>query len=60
MVIDGKTVETGSFNYTSSADQKNAENVLVLHDVPDLAEAYHQEWMRLWTEARPWGGDPTP
>ena len=28
IVVDGETVETGSFNLTAAAEQKNAENVL--------------------------------
>jgi phosphatidylserine/phosphatidylglycerophosphate/cardiolipin synthase-like enzyme len=32
IVIDGETVELGSFNYTAAAEKRNAENVLVLHD----------------------------
>jgi len=54
LVVDGATVETGSFNYTASADTRNAENALVLRGVPDLASAYQKEWQRLWAEARPW------
>ena len=50
LVIDRSTVETGSFNYTGSADKRNAENALVLRGVPDLAEAYLKEWKRLWDE----------
>jgi phosphatidylserine/phosphatidylglycerophosphate/cardiolipin synthase-like enzyme len=50
MVIDRTTVETGSFNYTGSANKRNAENALVLRGVPDLAEAYLKEWRRLWDE----------
>ena len=30
IVIDGRTVLTGSFNFTLSADTRNAENVVVL------------------------------
>jgi phosphatidylserine/phosphatidylglycerophosphate/cardiolipin synthase-like enzyme len=44
------TVETGRFNFTTSAEHKNAENVLVLHD-PAVAEQYGQEWERLWAES---------
>lgn len=51
MVIDGDTVETGSFNYTKSAAERNAENALVLRGVPELALAYRNEWVRLWDEA---------
>jgi phosphatidylserine/phosphatidylglycerophosphate/cardiolipin synthase-like enzyme len=32
MVIDGKTVITGSFNFTKAAEEKNAENLLVIQD----------------------------
>jgi phosphatidylserine/phosphatidylglycerophosphate/cardiolipin synthase-like enzyme len=51
LIIDQSTVETGSFNYTASADKRNAENALVLRGVPDLANAYLAEWKRLWDEA---------
>jgi phosphatidylserine/phosphatidylglycerophosphate/cardiolipin synthase-like enzyme len=50
IVVDGVTVETGSFNFTASADSKNAENVLVLHD-PAVAERYQWEWEKLWGES---------
>jgi phosphatidylserine/phosphatidylglycerophosphate/cardiolipin synthase-like enzyme len=52
IVVDGVTVETGSFNFTASADSKNAENLLVLHD-PAVAERYQREWERLWGESEP-------
>jgi phosphatidylserine/phosphatidylglycerophosphate/cardiolipin synthase-like enzyme len=32
MIIDGKTVITGSFNFTKAAEEKNAENLLVIQD----------------------------
>jgi phosphatidylserine/phosphatidylglycerophosphate/cardiolipin synthase-like enzyme len=53
IVIDNQTVELGSFNYTPSAENRNAENVLVLHDDPDIAARYTQEWQRLWDESQP-------
>jgi phosphatidylserine/phosphatidylglycerophosphate/cardiolipin synthase-like enzyme len=40
IVVDNKTVLTGSFNYTHQAENYNAENLLVLTDKPDLAAAY--------------------
>jgi phosphatidylserine/phosphatidylglycerophosphate/cardiolipin synthase-like enzyme len=43
MVIDGARVVTGSFNFTRSAEDRNAENLLVLHD-PRLAAAYAANW----------------
>ena len=43
MVIDGETVITGSFNFTKAAEEKNAENLLVVRD-RRLAEAYARNW----------------
>jgi phosphatidylserine/phosphatidylglycerophosphate/cardiolipin synthase-like enzyme len=37
MIIDGKTLITGSFNFTKSAEEGNAENLLVISNDPDLA-----------------------
>lgn len=50
MVVDGATVQTGSFNYTASAARRNAENVLVLRNAPAIAAQYTTEWQRLWHE----------
>jgi phosphatidylserine/phosphatidylglycerophosphate/cardiolipin synthase-like enzyme len=43
MVIDGETVIMGSFNFTNAAQEKNAENVLIIRD-PALAAQYTQNW----------------
>lgn len=43
MVIDGKAVVTGSFNFTKSAEERNAENLLII-DSPELAKLYREEW----------------
>lgn len=53
MVIDGQTVETGSFNYTGAASESNAENALLIRQDPALADHYGAVWERLWEEARP-------
>ena len=53
MVIDDETLETGSFNYSSAAANKNAENVLLLWHVKPIAQTYRKEWQRLWNEAEP-------
>ena len=45
MILDEKTVITGSFNFTKAADEKNAENLLVLRS-PSLASTYRKEWER--------------
>ena len=40
MVIDSVTIITGSFNFTKAAEEKNAENLLVIKDAPELVKAY--------------------
>ncbi|MDR5617816.1 MAG: phospholipase D family protein [Arsenophonus sp.] len=51
MIIDGHSVETGSFNYTKSAAFLNAENVIYLRKNLDIAKKYTREFNRLWREA---------
>jgi phosphatidylserine/phosphatidylglycerophosphate/cardiolipin synthase-like enzyme len=43
IVIDRETVITGSFNLTEAAENKNAENLLIIHD-RKLAEKYVRNW----------------
>ncbi|AFA41258.1 putative endonuclease [Wigglesworthia glossinidia endosymbiont of Glossina morsitans morsitans (Yale colony)] len=51
MIIDHKSVQTGSFNYTQSAANKNAENVIFIKNSAEIAEKYELEFNRLWNEA---------
>ncbi|HDL7537419.1 TPA: phospholipase D family protein [Yersinia enterocolitica] len=51
MVVDGHNVQTGSFNYTSSAAKRNAENVILLKNAPATAKTYQQDFERLYAEA---------
>ncbi|RCL02960.1 MAG: Cardiolipin synthase [Candidatus Tokpelaia sp. JSC161] len=48
MIIDGQHLETGSFNYTAAATNRNAENVLLLLNVKPLADQFTHEWKILW------------
>jgi len=50
-VIDGKTVITGSFNWTVSAEKRNDENLLVIKRLPALVEAYEKNFEKLWNLA---------
>jgi len=52
MVIDGSTVELGSFNFTAAAEKSNAENVLVIHGSDKEARDYDNQWKKLWAEAK--------
>jgi len=43
IVIDEREVITGSFNFTRAADEKNAENLLILNS-STLAKRYLDNW----------------
>ena len=45
MIIDEETVITGSFNFTRSADSRNAENVIIINDKL-VATEYLQNWLK--------------
>ena len=40
MVIDSATILTGSFNFTKAVEEKNAENMLVIKEAPELVSVY--------------------
>jgi type IV secretion system protein VirD4 len=42
----------GSFNYTASANSRNAETAIVFRNAPTLAEVYRTEWQRLANEPK--------
>ena len=43
IIIDGEIVITGSFNFTRAAEERNAENLLVIRDKA-LTEKYIENW----------------
>lgn len=43
MIIDDEVVVTGSFNFTKSAEEKNAENLLIVRS-GELAKLYRENW----------------
>jgi phosphatidylserine/phosphatidylglycerophosphate/cardiolipin synthase-like enzyme len=43
MLIDGRTIITGSFNFTSHAESHNAENLVIIKGYPDLVSAYRHD-----------------
>lgn len=56
MILDEETVITGSFNFTRSAEERNAENVLILHKTPELARRYMQNWHAHRVHSEPYSG----
>ncbi len=51
IIVDGRTVVTGSFNFSASAAGANDENVLVIHD-PNVAAQFLEEFERIYRLAR--------
>ena len=54
IIVDNHTVESGSFNMTRSASSRNSENVLVINDVPEVAQTYLQHWQSRWDGGTDW------
>jgi phosphatidylserine/phosphatidylglycerophosphate/cardiolipin synthase-like enzyme len=54
MIIDKGTVITGSFNFTKAAEEKNAENVLIIKDKA-LAKVYLDNWQNHREHSEPYG-----
>ena len=53
IVIDGETVLTGSFNFTESAEERNAENLLQVQDQA-LAVQYAANWQKHRVHSSPY------
>ncbi|MDX5446655.1 MAG: phospholipase D family protein [Zoogloeaceae bacterium] len=49
----GCVVATGSYNFTWSAEHRNAENLIVLRDNCPLAQRYRANWLRHRSAATP-------
>jgi phosphatidylserine/phosphatidylglycerophosphate/cardiolipin synthase-like enzyme len=43
IIIDGTTTITGSFNFTKAAQERNAENLLIIRS-RDIAKTYIENW----------------
>ena len=53
MIIDKETVITGSFNFTKAAEEKNAENLLIIK-AKALAKLYIDNWYKHKEHAEPY------
>lgn len=51
ILIDGQIIITGSFNFSRSAEERNAENLLVLKGHADLSAAYARNFSTLMSES---------
>ena len=54
IILDDRTVLTGSFNFTKSADTVNAENVVVLES-STVAAWFNQNWEDRRADSRAFG-----
>jgi len=52
IVIDQDVVVTGSYNFTNSADKRNAENFMILKSAY-AARRYAENWSAHWAHASP-------
>lgn len=58
IVVDERTVETGSFNFAPSAETENSENVVILSNMPDIARQYVAHWESRWALGVPFQLSP--
>jgi len=47
VIVDGKRLETGSFNFTNGAADKNQENQVYLSN-PSIIDRYQQRFQKMW------------
>ena len=50
-IIDKAVVVTGSYNFSTAAENNNNENALIIHD-PAIAAAYFADWEKIWAAGR--------
>jgi phosphatidylserine/phosphatidylglycerophosphate/cardiolipin synthase-like enzyme len=48
-VIDNETVITGSYNWTKRAEEKNDENVVIIHE-KEIAQLYSDKFDQYWAK----------
>lgn len=53
MVLDSRTLITGSFNFTNEAENANGENLLILKGHPELIVAYRKNFADHKAHSRP-------
>jgi phospholipase D len=50
-IIDYTIVLTGSFNWTTTAENNNNENLIVIHSV-GIASRYESEFQKIWSQSQ--------
>lgn len=52
IIIDSQIIAIGSYNYTASADRRNDENIMIVHDA-ELADIFENEFQRIMGQSQP-------
>jgi phosphatidylserine/phosphatidylglycerophosphate/cardiolipin synthase-like enzyme len=58
ILIDASVIITGSFNFTKASEERNAENLLIIHDRPRLMAAYQSNFEHHLGHSVPLDGQP--
>jgi phosphatidylserine/phosphatidylglycerophosphate/cardiolipin synthase-like enzyme len=58
IIIDGETLLTGSFNFSSAAERSNAENLLEINNAPEVLAKYSANWIEHQRHSEPYAGKP--
>ena len=56
ILIDDSAIITGSFNFTKAAEERNAENLLVIENKPALMQAYRRNFDQHLRHSEVYGG----
>lgn len=54
MIFDDRAVFTGSFNFTKSAQQRNAENGIIIRDDAAIVKAFVDNWNKRFKVSEPY------
>lgn len=50
-IIDNKILINGSYNWTHSAEELNAENILIVKEAPEILYQFIDEFKKLWEQS---------
>lgn len=53
MIIDGRVVVTGSYNFTKAAEKSNAENLVIIESGA-VADKFHNNWQKHRKHSQPY------
>lgn len=60
IVIDGKVVLTGSYNFTDNAQKFNAENLVIITNAPTTSDRFRDNFLECWEHSVPYVSPAQP